>query len=80
MAKQLTITLGALSKSILEQLQEHGIQIDPVEGMSFQKDSDAITRLSVRRLITDNQKALAQGKLFKRIHEAARNSMEKTND
>lgn len=66
----LKIRLGAMSPSVKEQVEEQGFKIDATDSVHLQKDSEAITRLIIRGLITDSQAKQARDKLFKKIQKS----------
>jgi hypothetical protein len=63
---------GALSDPLKVQLDEQKAHVPPLDVLQFQQDANAITRLSLRGLITDGQTRAARQKLTNRIAKAAK--------
>lgn len=70
--RPLRLAMGALCPTFSEQVKEHGITL-PANALEkldhLQRDSEAISRLSIRGLLPDSHKAAAQKKLEKRLHD-----------
>jgi hypothetical protein len=62
---EIEIHFGALTPPLSEQLSN--FKIDEKNLAHYQRDADAITRLSVRGLITDSMKGQTYKKLLKNI-------------
>lgn len=69
MGDHITLSMGALSKSLKEQFAEAGF-VAPQNIDSFQADADAITRLAVRGFIPPSTAHKARQKLAKEIGRA----------
>lgn len=63
----LLIHFGALADKIDNQLATRGLSADPKTIAHWQKDADAISRLSIRDLLTESQTRMARQKLLKTI-------------
>lgn len=66
---RISIAFGALCKPIKSQLPD-GYAIPAATCKHLQKDADAITRLSVRGLLTDSERLRARKRLMNQIQEA----------
>lgn len=64
----ISIRLGALATRLRNQI--HPDAISDKDLRPFQADADAVTRLSVRGLLTEAQVYAARKKLVKRLQEA----------
>lgn len=65
----LALHLGAFCDPIIKQIVEQGFSLKENEAEHFQKDADAITRLSVRGLVTMSSVKSARRKLVNIIAE-----------
>ena len=62
------LCMGPLARSIAEQLNDSGLRLKPnVDGVSLQKDADALTRCVVNNLIPNTVVQKARQKLVNRI-------------
>lgn len=61
------LRFGALCPPIIEQITEQGLGISARLVAHYQKDVDAIIRLTVRGVITDGEAHRAKTRLMKRI-------------
>ena len=73
--KSISVVMGGFASSLVEQLKETGIKKSICAAL--EKDSQAITRLSIRGLLTDSEKHKARLRLMKEIEFEAK---EKLND
>jgi hypothetical protein len=71
---KLSISFGALSPPIGEQLQEQGLKldIDPLQRQYLQRDADEVARLKVRGVITEAEADRARKRLFQIIKKQAK--------
>jgi len=71
MKNQATRTLGivfsAMAPTVAAQLKKQGYKYEKETVKYFDKESEAITRLRLSRLITDDMAAQANAKLYKNI-------------
>lgn len=68
--REIGIEFGALAPPILDQLRAQGVRasiLSSVDALKYQKDADAIVRLSVRGLLTDAEKKAARRRLLKAL-------------
>lgn len=72
MAITLEISAGAMSPKLSEQIARQGMSADKRELALLQKDADAITRLSIRRFISDKEASRARRKLCDRVAQITR--------
>lgn len=68
----LRLTFGAMALPIIAQLREQGFGLSGQDSLHFQKDHDAIARLSIRGLITKSELRKAQARLIKAITKAVK--------
>jgi len=67
MEKTLILEFGCLCNPLKAQLRKQGITLDVDTIKHFQQDADAISRLSIRSIITDAEAMKARGRLVKII-------------
>lgn len=65
--REFGLHFGAMAESISDQLSAQGFNAEPADLLHWQKDSDAITRLAVRRLLPESQAHNARKRLMKLI-------------
>lgn len=63
---------GAMAPSISEQLEGQGLTAEPADLLHWQKDADAITRLTVRQMLPESQAHAARKRLMKKIAKAVK--------
>lgn len=69
--REIGLSFGALSDPLAQQLADQGVRVPPLDKMEhFQRDADALVRVSIRGLIPDAQVRAARKKLMKRITAA----------
>ncbi|HEV2607947.1 MAG TPA: hypothetical protein VGT79_08190 [Xanthomonadaceae bacterium] len=68
--KQLTMSLGALATDPSEQAAAQGFKLDNAKFLDL--DAHAISRLSVRGMLTEKETEKARKRLMKMIGNAAR--------
>ena len=81
MKDRMQIAMGALVPSIQRQLDEQGIWGNLPEDSRkkvdhLNQDSDAITRLAVREIITSGEAAKSRKRLMKKITATIQNGLE----
>lgn len=69
MSKNISLSMGALSKPLVEQFIEQGF-VAPKQIELYQQDADAITRLLIRGFIPPSVAHKARQKLVKEIGKA----------
>lgn len=67
MEKSFSIHLGALAPKLTKQFETAGVSMNPALVAHWQKDQDAIARLSVRGLLSDAETIKARERLCKKI-------------
>jgi hypothetical protein len=71
---KLSISFGALSPPIGEQLQTQGLklQMDPLQRQYLQRDADEVSRLRVRGVLTEAEADRARKRLFQVVKKQAK--------
>jgi hypothetical protein len=69
-----SVSLGALSPPIGEQLREQGLKLDmdPLQRGYLQRDADEVTRLRVRCILTEAESDKARRRIFQIIKKQAK--------
>ena len=72
--QNIRIFAGALSPSIDEQLRDQGFKLDmdPLQRAYLQRDADEVTRLRVRRILTEAESDKARNRIFQIIKKQAK--------
>jgi hypothetical protein len=67
--RNIRISFGALSPTIEEQLRDQGFKLDmdPKLRTHLQRDSDQVSRLRVRRILTEAESDKARKRIFQII-------------
>ena len=65
--KRYEIMFGALADPISEELRRQGLRASKVNIAYWQRDAKAISRLSIRGLLTDDERGRARKRLLQRI-------------
>lgn len=68
---KLLLEFGAMAPDISQQLAYQGLTAKARAIAHWQKDADAITRLSVRGMLSDSEKSKARRRLLKTILRVA---------
>jgi hypothetical protein len=69
---KLSVEFGALAPRLTEQLAAAKLFVDKSSVAHFQRDADAIARLSVRGLLSERETKAARRRLLKRMASKAR--------
>jgi hypothetical protein len=69
-----SVSFGALSPPIDEQLRQQGLKLgtDPLVRCRLQRDADEVTRLRVRRILTEAESDKARKRILQIIKKQAK--------